>query len=351
MLQTNIFNADDDFEDYEYESKPCGDNSTNMEESIDTAAERASAAGVERKFATRRHSPTVGQRSSQVGLRSRLSGLAGWIDEDDGVQRQLQLMQADAGDSGTKSAHGFTDLNMNGSLLGSSRLGATLAEIMGSLLPLSGDGLEQGPHMTSVTLQVNYTPSSASAPLLQGNGRVHEGTVNGRPDDLAVNFEGQLVIWKEGDYEFLARLPEDDNASRESKRPFTDRRSFSSAANPDNGPHKMRIRSGKAALAVGTRNLSLEFSEPDCGTGFAFSYFWDEEVPSNRTAAPPVADASHLTTRWSPLLSSSMPCGLDGVLLDSLPAVETFSEVGAVFVMFKFWLWLRQGRGRCACSL
>lgn len=139
-----------------------------------------------------------------------------------------------------------------------------LAEIVENMLPeLLEQGLGPGSQTTRLDLKLNYT--------FAGGDKSH---------DFALNLVGQLVLSEGGEYEFIT---ESSNISHllegDAHAPHTDGAvdlykplDISTVCFQD-----MRMQSGKAALSIGHRNLSLEFSKPQRGAGVVFNYLWHDK--------------------------------------------------------------------------
>lgn len=128
----------------------------------------------------------------------------------------------------------------------------SLAEIISSFLPdlLGADA----PQVTRVDISVNYTSASESR----------------HSTELVVNLVGQLVASNEGTYDFIE---ESSNSSV-----------LISGNTTAAGREQLRMRSGKAALSVGGRDLSLEFVERRHGAGLVFDFSWDDEAHDTDTS-------------------------------------------------------------------
>jgi len=72
-----------------------------------------------------------------------------------------------------------------------------------------------------------------------------------RPDNFTVRLSGQIMLEDDGEYEFFTMTSNGSKLTIDGK----------CVAN-ENEVHSSRIHSGKAALAAGLHNISLEFSEP-----------------------------------------------------------------------------------------
>lgn len=144
-----------------------------------------------------------------------------------------------------------------------------LVEIVSSLLPdlLAAHELElragDGPTMR-LDLEVNLTAASPGATAPRGGEEPAECCA-----PAAMNLS--VAISPGGDYEFLTKL---GNSSRNTVN-----------------HRSLRLRSGKAALTLGARNLSLAFAAPPRGAGVMFSYAWADEARNATTPDGAIGNA------------------------------------------------------------
>merc|ERR1712023_189561 len=104
--------------------------------------------------------------------------------------------------------------------------------------------------MTNLNLEVNY---SSRNPSRSGRSRV---------ENFTVRLTGKLIVQDDGEYEFFTLSNNGSQLTIDGAH----------IAN-DNEVHSMGIHSGKASLAAGHHNISLEFSElRDDDAGMMFSF-------------------------------------------------------------------------------
>lgn len=136
----------------------------------------------------------------------------------------------------------------------------SLVEIVSSVLPdLLGPEGNGTDHIAQVNLEVNYTLSGLPSEAGQ--------------DVVSMNFSGHLMMSAEGDYEFLPAQ--------------SGHLAIFSQVEGVGGSRRLRMHSGKAALSMGDRNLSFDFSQPDRGAGVVFSYSWLDSRNCSRSSFEP----------------------------------------------------------------